>query len=186
MSYCSSSSSDGRSVLRSVLRSSCCRARRGTPPPVRCRAPFPAGSPGGPCRTLDGVPLGRSTRTWGAGAPLVRAGWLPDRAPRPAGRRRPSRRSPATTRSSRPAHDIRCRSGTVRGPPWRHGKPMREPLWSTLPRHGGIPRTDRSAARPGRRQRACLSIPGRRERRTCRRSRSIGSAARTEPVPQTP
>ena len=114
--------------------------RRGTTPPARCRAPE---WPGGPCRRLDGGRRGRSTRSWGADAPLARAGWLPDRAPRLVGRRRPSPRSPATTRSSRPAHGTRCMSGRDPKDPWRQGTPMCEPLGGTLPRGSAIPRTGR-------------------------------------------
>ena len=68
-------------------------------------------------RTLDGVRRGGSTRPWGAGAPLDREQSRRDRLRRPVDRRSPSPRLPVATRSWRPEHDIRCRSGPVRHSP---------------------------------------------------------------------
>ncbi len=127
---------------RSVIWSG---TRRGTTPPARCRGPC---WPGGPCRRLDGGRRGRNTRSWGADAPLGRAGCLLDRAPRLGGRRCPSPRSPATTRSSCLAHGTRCTSGRDPKDPWRQGTPMREPLSPTLPRPAAIPEPGAVGATP--------------------------------------
>ena len=105
MSCCSSS------LVGRLTTSGCC-ASRATLPPVRrrVRSRRPAGT-GAHGRRPSAVLRGRSTRRWGAGVLPGRARCRRDRVRRPAGRSRPSRRSPATTHACWPAADIRCRSG---------------------------------------------------------------------------
>ncbi len=119
-------------------------ASQGSPPPVR---PGARVGHGVPARRPCAAPRGRSTRSWGAGAPRGRVRWPEDRAPRPVGRRRPSRRSPATTRAWRLVVDIRCTCGqdpqgqgmTVAEPPHQSlANSARDAEWRReRPRRGG-------------------------------------------------
>ena len=115
----------------------------------RC-AGEPRRDPQGPAESL---PAYREVVTLGRGVqvrPAAGCGGLSDRVRRPAGRAHPSRRSPATTRSWRPASDIRRRSGPGRssGPrdPGMQERCVHAPLLTTLARSGQRYRTGAQAS----------------------------------------